>query len=87
MHDMLYACVQEPAQQRGVQVVDPAEGLGASEGWPPMATALHIADEHLRIIFLIVNCGMLDFADNLIGSMLQFGVTYFVIVPRDDTAF
>jgi Nucleotide-diphospho-sugar transferase len=57
------------------------------EDWPPMATLTRIADEKNRVVVIPVNCGYVDFADNLVASMTQFGVTNFVLVPYDEMAY
>jgi Nucleotide-diphospho-sugar transferase len=57
------------------------------EDWPPLATITRIADEKNRVVAIPVNCGYVDFADNLVASMAQFGVTNFVLVPYDEMAY
>ena len=55
--------------------------------WPPYSTILRIADSKMTVIILLVNCGYLEFADNLVGSMLKFNVTNFALVPLDQMSY
>lgn len=97
VHDLMYLCREEEAEEEEVGlsgrnsapalITDPAESLRSAKHWPPFATVKRIADEKGRIVLMIVNCGMLDFADNLIASMLHHNVTNFVLVPRDETSY
>mmetsp|Transcript_4601 Transcript_4601/g.6639 ORF Transcript_4601/g.6639 Transcript_4601/m.6639 type:complete len:379 (-) Transcript_4601:42-1178(-) len=63
----------------------------AGGAWPPIEIVNQWVDANNGIVILIVNCGYMDMADNLISSMerLPNDETFhnFVIVPLDTTSF
>jgi glycoprotein-N-acetylgalactosamine 3-beta-galactosyltransferase len=83
-----YAKLYDCRDDGGLRVVSTAaSALRNEEDWPPIATLNRIADEKRRVVVIPVNCGYVEFADNLVASMMKFNVTNFVFVPYDETAY
>ena len=62
------------------------DALSSAAPWPPYSTVLRIAGSKRRVVIVLANCGFLDVADNLIGSMLKLNMTNFVLIPLDNTS-
>ena len=58
----------------------------SATSWPPYSIVLKIAGSKKRVVIVLVNCGFLDVADNLIGSMLKLNMRSFVLIPLDQTS-
>ena len=80
--DMLYAC--RPKQ---IMQTDKTKALRVALNWPPFSTVQRIAGDSKKVVVLLVNCGYLDMVDNLVGSILRFNVTNFVLVPLDQSSY
>lgn len=85
-HRLLYSCRHLKQRALLVPPGDALKQLGQTE-WPPSASVFRIAQGHNRIIIMIVDCGVIEFADNLAASIEASGSTNFVFVPLDYTTF
>jgi hypothetical protein len=54
--------------------------------WPGQISS-HLVDAKDRIVVLIATCPYLDFLDNAIHSIMNVGVTNFVVVPMDQSTY